>query len=329
MREKLLRLLVKPSTRGFWQEARRRPGGTVREALHGLFYLTWPEFYISVGLGRGRLARLLREQLSLVGRFFGLWTDDAGLRFADTYHGKAMPLPEMTRLIRIGRPVRAHLPETVLPYSRARDIILENPKALALFRCPCRATVSEPCLPLDVCIIVGRPIVDFVLEHHPGKARRVTVGEAVEVVRASQMRGHVSHAFFKEAVLGRYYAVCNCCSCCCGAMQAYRMGTPMLASSGYVAVSDRDSCIGCGVCAKICPFAAIDMVEGGIVSSGLPGETPGKSKGTKVPRIRTDACLGCGICALHCHARALRLARDESKPEPLLEQINFKTQHSA
>ena len=64
---------------------------------------------------------------------------------------------------------------------------------------------------------------------------------------ASHKRGHVSHAFFKEAVLGRYYAICNCCSCCCGAMQAHREGVPMLASSGYLAALEADNCLHCGL----------------------------------------------------------------------------------
>ncbi len=48
--------------------------------------------------------------------------------------------------------------------------------------------------------------------------------------------------YYKDAMLGRFYAICNCCSCCCGAMEAQRNGTPMIASSGYVAVVDEDLC---------------------------------------------------------------------------------------
>ena len=40
-------------------------------------------------------------------------------------------------------------------------------------------------------------------------------------------------------MLGRFYAICNCCKCCCGAMQAHLNGVPMLASSGYVASRTR------------------------------------------------------------------------------------------
>lgn len=301
---KLSEKFFKPSTRAFWKAARQRPGGGFWEALHGLIYLKWPETYIKVGLGRSRTARMLQAPIYQLGRLFGLWNKDSKSRFADTYHGKAVPLEEASRLILIDRPVNTEIPEKVLPYSLARDIILENPADLALLNCPCRATAAEPCQPADVCIIAGQPFVDFVLEHHPEKSRRVTVDEAVRIVREEQKHGHVSHAFFKEAVLGRYYAICNCCPCCCGAMEAYRNGVPMLASSGYVAAVEYDICTGCGICAKKCPFAAIRM------------ETHDNS-GRKKPVIDTDACLGCGVCTFQCHAAALRLEADPLKPAPL------------
>ena len=311
----VLRRFVKPSTAAFWREALSRPGGSLKEALHGFFYLKWPEFYIGVGLGRGRLGKAVHEPVRRIGRALGLWDENAGASFADTYHGKVMPLAETTRLITVGRPLRLETPEKVLPYSMARDIILENPDDLALLRCPCRATMPEPCEPLDVCIIVGRPVTDFVLEHHPDKARKITVDEAARVVLDEQKRGHVSHAFFKEAVLGRYYAICNCCSCCCGAMQAFREGTPMLASSGYVAVCDEETCVGCGKCAAVCPFGAIAMQE----RAGCNGRAGQNGRNAKRPVAVIDGalCMGCGVCALRCKKEALRLELDPAKPLPL------------
>ena len=116
--------------------------------------------------------------------------------------------------------------------------------------------------------------------------------------------GHVSHAFFKEAVLGRYHAICNCCSCCCGAMQAHRAGVPMLASSGYVAELTQDTCIGCGICVKKRPFSAISLGR--------------KEKNRSHPDIARDMCLGCGVCTAHCPEKALKLVLDPAKPEPLM-----------
>ena len=43
----------------------------------------------------------------------------------------------------------------------------------------------------------------------------------------------------------------------CGAMEARRNGTPMIASSGYVARVNDDLCAGYGECAEVCQFAVI------------------------------------------------------------------------
>jgi heterodisulfide reductase subunit A-like polyferredoxin len=104
--------------------------------------------------------------------------------------------------------------------------------------------------------------------------------------------------YYKDAMLGRFYAICNCCSCCCGAMQAQRNGTPMLASSGYVAQVDAELCAACGTCVEFCQFAAISVDDG-------------------FTRIDAAACMGCGVCVAHCPQEALSLQRDRAKGEPL------------
>jgi heterodisulfide reductase subunit A-like polyferredoxin len=73
----------------------------------------------------------------------------------------------------------------------------------------------------------------------------------------------------KDAIMGRFYAISNCCSCCCGAMEAQRNGTPMIASSGYVAQVDDKSCAGCGECADGCQFGAISVDNGVFCIDGV------------------------------------------------------------
>jgi ferredoxin len=136
------------------------------------------------------------------------------------------------------------------------------------------------------------------LEHHPGKARRITPQEAVHILEEEDARGHVHHAFFKDAMLGRYYAICNCCSCCCGAMQAQRNGTPMLASSGYVCQVDEELCIGCGDCADFCQFGALEVIN-------------------SVNHVDEAVCMGCGVCVSKCEQGGLSLHRFASKGIPL------------
>jgi ferredoxin len=107
--------------------------------------------------------------------------------------------------------------------------------------------------------------------------------------------------YYKDAMLGRFYAICNCCqgaSPCCGAMEAQRNGTPMIASSGYVAVVDEALCAGCGEYADVCQFATISVDDG-------------------FARIDAAGCMGCGVCVAHCPQEAIELVRDPAKGEPL------------
>ena len=188
--------------------------------------------------------------------------------------------------------------EKVIPYQLARTIVLDHPDHIVALDCPCRVARENPCLPLDVCLIVGEPFASFTLEHHADRSRAITSAEAVEILEAEDKRGHVHHAFFKEAVLERFYAICNCCSCCCGAMQAHQHGTPMLASSGYTARVDEDMCIGCGDCNEFCQFDALSVDEG-------------------VNQVDFAVCMGCGVCVSHCEYGAIQLVLTPEKGMPL------------
>ena len=138
----------------------------------------------------------------------------------------------------------------------------------------------------------------MVIEHHPNRSRWISTEEAQEILKAEEERGHVHHAFFKQAVLDRFYAICNCCSCCCGAMQAQRMGTPMLASSGYLSQVDESTCLGCEICVSVCQFHAISMQDG-------------------VARVDEETCMGCGVCVSHCENEALSLQLAPHKGIPM------------
>ncbi|MFV0422364.1 ATP-binding protein [Oleidesulfovibrio sp.] len=314
MLRRVFEYFISPSTRAFWRES-RRSGQSFAEFLHGYIYLRWPYFYISVGKGTHPLSRWLTEPLSHIANKLGLWREDSPQRgsggFADTYHGKAMR-PESTRkLLSVGRRIEVPDLETVIPYSMARAIILQHPEHIALLQCPCRMAEESPCTPVDVCLIVGEPFSSFILEHHADKARRITPEQAIEVVRQENRRGHVSHAFFKEALLGRYYAICNCCACCCGAMRAHFNGIPMLAPSGYLAQVNTDACTGCGLCEKKCQFRAIHVQQGSAA-------------------VSKSSCMGCGICEQLCPSKAVHLVRCPEKGTPLeIDEILSATGRSS
>jgi len=296
-----------PSTKKFYQESQSNPKHSIGDFIHGYIYGRWIYTYISVGKGRHPLTKVLKPFFRFVTSIFPKPKVDAQetsagsktkITFADGYHGKVMPLNKASKLITVNKPINMPDLEKVIPFKRARDIILENPEHIAVLKCPCRAAHEKPCQPEEVCLIIGEPFTSFTVEHHPDKARRITQQEALKIMEAEEARGHVHHAFFKDAMLDRFYAICNCCSCCCGAINAHRNGTPMLASSGYVSEVDHDLCIGCGMCSGFCQFDAIDMVD-------------------DLANVDFEKCMGCGICASKCEQEAIQFRLEPAKGAPL------------
>ncbi len=294
---------VRRSTRAFVREARRTPGYGLGGLLHGYVYGRWPYFYIRAAARPANLPRALRLVSTWGSRLVArrAWRADPqarGRQFADTYHGKVVSTQAAERLVTLNVEIDLRDLEQVIPYAAARDIVLKSPDHIVALECPCRAAQDEPCTPLDVCLVVGEPFASFVADHHPTRARWISQVEAGDILRAEHERGHVHHAFFKDAVLGRFYAICNCCRCCCGAMRAWANGVPMLASSGYVAALDSGLCQACGACAPRCPFGAITM-------------------GAEGPEVDREECMGCGVCVTHCRADALSLVRAPERGQPL------------
>jgi Pyruvate/2-oxoacid:ferredoxin oxidoreductase delta subunit len=299
MRRKFWPDPIRPSTRAFAREAKRTPGYSLFDWLHGYVYARWPYLYIGIGAGQHPLARIFGPPVRLLGRLFPPHADDPDrVTFADGYHGKVVPLDAATQLVTIQEDVDLGDLEQTIPYALARDIVLKNPDHIVVLECPCRAVRPNACQPLDVCLVIGEPFASFVAEHHPRRSRWLSQSEAVDILRAEHERGHVHHAFFKDAMLGRFYAICNCCACCCGAMQAHQKGTPMLASSGYVAQVDADLCTACGTCVDFCQFAALSLNDDHAV-------------------VDLVACMGCGVCVAHCPQETIELVRDAAKGEPL------------
>jgi NAD-dependent dihydropyrimidine dehydrogenase PreA subunit len=291
---------MKRSTQWFFQEGRKLDDYSLFDFLHGYVYARWPYLYIGIGLGEHPIAKAFMHVRSMVSRWQPTEQTQNKKKggMADTYHGKVL-LPESAHtLVRVQKDIDLRDLEHVIPYPIARDIVLKNPDHIVVLECPCRSVREDPCLPLDVCMIIGEPFASFVLEHHPERSRPLSREQAVRLLEQERERGHVHHAFFKDAMLGRFYAICNCCSCCCGAIQSVRNGSPMLTSSGYLAHVDESRCIGCASCMEVCNFDAL-RIENSVIT------------------IIDAKCMGCGICVEACLEGALRLEREPTKGVPL------------
>jgi NAD-dependent dihydropyrimidine dehydrogenase PreA subunit len=274
--------LIRPSTLRSARGGGGR-GGSRLGGIHAYVYGRWTNQYLDV-LVKRILPRL----------------DEEGLKWwRDRYHGKVLTLDQAEAIVLRDHDLpRQDLGEQIIPYPLARDIVLTGTPDVAAYECACRHARRDHCEPTQVCMIVGTQYVDFLLEHNPHSTRRLTQAEAVDLLRAEHERGHVHSAWFKDAMDGRFYAICNCCPCCCAGIEAMtEYGSPMMASSGFVARPDADACSGCGECVEACPFGALSLED--------------------VARVDWDVCMGCGACETQCPAECMELVRDERKGEPL------------
>ncbi len=309
---KLFTAFMRNSTKAYLAEAKQSPSYSLKDWIHGYIYGRWIYLYIAVGTGEHRLAKIFSPFFHLFLRvihYFSAKKSGKNIQktsLSDSYHGKVIPSQEAKKLVVLNREIRIVDLEKIVPDQRARSIILKNPDHIVALQCPCRAARKNPCYPLEVCLIIGEPFASFVNEHHPEKSRFITGDEALQIIDQEHGRGHVQHAFFKDAMLDRFYAICNCCGCCCGAIEAVNNGIPMLASSGYVAQVDINQCVQCQACMPSCQFEAI----------GWTGETI---------TIERERCFGCGVCVSNGPQDAISLLRDENKGIPLeIEELMTK-----
>ncbi len=256
--------------------------------IHGLAYTA-----------TGTYVKILVKILEWDWRWFKDHTDEA-------YHGKIMRLDDATKFVTINRNVTLKNLDKLLPFKHAKDIILKNPHNILAYECACRSTKENACKPSDVCIVIGDPFVDILETFKPFHARRVSPEEALQILKEEDERGHIHTAFFKTAMLNRFYTICNCCMCCCQAMRANtEFDMNMVLPSGYRGVIG-DDCVGCGECAKYCRFKAIET---------FPVEVNGKKR--KRSRIIAEKCMGCGICESKCKKETISMVLDPEKGPPL------------
>ncbi|MFZ7101621.1 MAG: ATP-binding protein [Peptococcaceae bacterium] len=267
---------LQKSTLASWSEHGLQ---NITKFLHMYVYARWPDKYLHA-------VRILLPGAAK--------KNSAGL--ADGYHAKILTPDLARKIIKINKSIPVQDLEQVIPYPAARKIVLDHPLDIAVLECPCRASSPHPCSPSMVCMIIGRPFTDFILEHHPHKSKRLTGEEALALLEEVHQKGCVHSAFFKEACLDRFYVICNCCKCCCLGLEAMvKHGVPIMAPSGFAARINEELCIGCGACMAKCPFEAV----------------------TGSYEIMKEKCMGCGVCLTACTRKAIVLERDETKGIPL------------
>lgn len=196
----------------------------------------------------------------------------------------------------------------VLDYERASHIV-EDADYIGVGICYCRHKkehMGQSCeihAPMDVCLTLGN--VARSLAEHGSHARLISKAEAMEVLERSYAANLVQ---IGENVREKPAFICNCCGCCCEALQAARRFAPMqpVATTNYIPRIGETACVGCGKCMKVCPVFAITMKMDSV-------------SGRQKAAVDDEICLGCGICARNCAVKAIEMER---RPIQIITPVN-------
>lgn len=203
----------------------------------------------------------------------------------------------------------------ILDYEKAVSIV-ESTDKYAVGLCSCRHEKlhigEKKCdVPIENCVSFGNS-ADFLVRHN--FAKYISKSEMFESLAQSKEMGLV---FSCDNVQNNIGFICQCCGCCCNMLLGIsKFGYPnTIVTSNYIANVTRESCEGCGKCAKACPIEAIEMVS----------SENGTMNNKKTPRINEDICIGCGVCSMKCtKTGSLKLIRRKKRvihPETTYERI--------
>lgn len=127
--------------------------------------------------------------------------------------------------------------------------------------CACRTAreiMGEGCghLKENMCIQLDHAAEYYI---RTGRGREITREEAFEIIRKAEENG-LMHQIPNTDGLGKTHAICNCCGCSCFSLRTATMfyNNDMIRSN-YVSQIDKNKCVACGECVKVCPVNALRL----------------------------------------------------------------------
>ncbi|WP_346890374.1 FAD-dependent oxidoreductase [Clostridium sp. UBA1056] len=127
--------------------------------------------------------------------------------------------------------------------------------------CSCRTAreaMGEGCghLKEDMCIQLGDAAEYYI---RTGRGRKITREEAFDIIRRAEENG-LMHQIPNTDGSGKTHAICNCCGCSCLATRNAAMFLHNdFVRSNYISQIDKDKCVACGECVKVCPVNALKL----------------------------------------------------------------------
>jgi Pyruvate/2-oxoacid:ferredoxin oxidoreductase delta subunit len=197
----------------------------------------------------------------------------------------------------------------IATHEQVKDIV-RNAGYGSLAMCYCRHTahhLGTPCeAPLEnICIGLGYA-AQFLVRR--GFAREASTVELLDAIDLAESKGLVH---IVDNVRDNPTFICNCCGCCCEVLTGLRERKIArgVRPSDFISHIQEDKCAICGSCAKACPIASIDFING--------------KKEDRSVAIDLERCIGCGVCVSACKKEAMELI-PRQKPEYLPKNNGIK-----
>ncbi|MHA1138438.1 MAG: ATP-binding protein [Candidatus Thorarchaeota archaeon] len=196
--------------------------------------------------------------------------------------------PVIFQVLPVNKSINTEL--EIHPYQKAEHL-LESASSWGVRDCICKkqkGLIGEPCsYPTTVCLAFAPGIENYFDDNELTKP--ITKEEALRLLKEAEDSGLVHCTYNIKA--GHYY-ICNCCTCCCGVLRGVevlekprefiktdfvmtvnadlctgcescldRCQFGALSIPEDVTVVDETRCIGCGVCALVCPESALEIIK--------------------------------------------------------------------
>ena len=177
----------------------------------------------------------------------------------------------------------------VLDYERATEVV-KNANFRAVSTCYCRhkkERAAHACdAPREICMTFSTTARSLARHDH---ARQIDAAEGLDLLQQAYENNLVQ---FGENNRQGVNFICNCCNCCCEALNMARRLAPArpIHTTNFLPEIETENCNGCGKCVNVCPVEAMMLVS---------AHDPVKQK-RKRAKVDADICLGCGVCARVC-----------------------------
>ena len=202
------------------------------------------------------------------------------------------------------------------------EYFIKNAGTILMLDCPCRT--ANKCENHDVtlgCTYLGRGAGKVDLTKWPGNlhGRLATKEEALERERLAYENGLIpglgklrgdAKVFGVLDYENEFMSICHCCSCCC-VSSIIKYGPSdykkvLRKIDGIEVRVDRDKCVGCGKCFKVCIFNGLKMVDDKAM-------------------VDQESCLGCGRCEKQCPKGAISITiEDFSAIDELIQRFESR-----